>query len=120
MNATSIVLLVGVVSFWVIAGYLIALFGKTRKTLESLEQTLDEVKNDLSQLTPVFSDTLIEMEKTTREVGQTATEVKALTGRFNSSVSSTVVNGTVNYLPAALALFKIIKPIIAGIRSRRA
>lgn len=110
MNATSIVLLVGVISFWAVAGFLFALFGKTKKTLEKLEQTLDEVKGDLSQLTPVLSSTLQEMERSGREVGRTASDVRILTDRFNSSSSSAVVNGAVNYLPVAMALVKLIKP----------
>ena len=113
MNATSIVLLVGVVSFWTVAGILFALFGKTKKTLDKLEQTLEEVKIDLAQLTPVLSSTLQEIEKSGREVGKTASDVRILTERFNSSSSSTVVSGAVNYLPVAMALVKLIKPFFS-------
>lgn len=113
MNATSIVLLVGVISFWAVAGFLLALFARTKKTLDKLEETLEEVKGDLSQLTPVLSSTLQEMERSGREVGKTASDVRILTERFNSSSSSAVVNGAVNYLPIAMALVKLVKPFFS-------
>jgi len=117
VDATSIVLLVGVCSFWVAVGFMVALFGKTRKTLESLEKTLDSVRGDLGRLTPVLSDTLSELEKTGHEVGQTAAEVRVLTRRVNSGSGAAVVSNTMNYLPAAVAAFKMIKPLFA--RNRR-
>jgi len=119
MNATSIVLLVGVCSFWVAVGVMVALFGRTRKTLESLEKTLDSVRGDLSQLTPVLSDTLTELEKTGHEVGQTAAEVRVLTRRVNAGSGASIVSNTVNYLPAAVAAFKMIKPLFGKSRSRK-
>lgn len=119
MSATSIVLLVGVCSFWVVAGMMAALFGRTRKALESVEKTLNGVRSDLSQLTPVLSDTLMEMEKTGREVGQTAAEVRVLTRRVNAGSGASVVSSTVNYLPAALTLLKIVKPLFEKRKSRK-
>ncbi len=119
MDATSIVLLVGVVSFWVIAGMMAALFGRTRKALESAEKTLDGVRSDLSQLMPVLSGTLVEMEKTGREVGQTASEVRVLTKRVNAGSGASVVSNTVNYLPAVLTVLKIVKPLFDKRKSRK-
>jgi|GEM_PF-852743 len=114
MDATSIVLLAGVCSFWIVAGLIASLLGKTRRVLESVESTLEEVRSDLAQLTPVLSDTLREVEKTGHEVGQTAAEVRTLARRVNmgSAVSvASAVSGTVRYLPAAVALFKLVRPV---------
>jgi hypothetical protein len=114
MDATSIVLLAGVCSFWIVAGLMASLLGKTRRVLESMEKTLEEVRSDLAQLTPVFSDTLREVEKTGQELGQTAAEVRLLARKVNtgSAVSAlSAISGTAFYLPAALAVFKLVRPI---------
>lgn len=118
MNATSIVLLIGVCSFWVVVGILFALFGRTRKVLEEMEKTLGEIRSDLAQLTPVLSDTLQEVEKTGHELGETASQIRVLTTRINSGSAASVVSGTVNYLPAALTLFKVIKPLVERMKNR--
>ena len=118
MDATSIVLLVGVCSFWIVMGIALALFGRTRKVLDKLEETLGEIRNDLASLTPVLADTLQELENTGHEVGQTASEVKVLTRKINSGSTASVVSGTVNYLPAALAILKAVRPLVDRIRSR--
>lgn len=119
MNATSVVLLVGVCSFWVVVGIMLALFGRVRKVLENLEETLTEIRNDITRLTPVLSDTLLEMEKTGQEMGQTASEIKVLTRRINSGSTASVVSGTLNYLPAVLTVIKFIKPLLGKRKSRK-
>ncbi|MCK5786912.1 MAG: hypothetical protein KAH54_10205 [Candidatus Sabulitectum sp.] len=119
MSATSIVLLIGVCSFWVFVGVLLALFIRARKVLEGMENTLGEIRSDLAELTPVLSDTLQEVEKTGQEMGATASEIRVLTTRINSGSAASVVSGTVSYLPAALTVLKMIKPLIERVRSRK-
>ena len=113
MNATSIVLLVGLVSFWGALGLAAGFFIRLRKTLETLEATLNRVQGDLAELTPVMSETLREMEKTGQEVGQTAAEVRVLTRKVNACSAPAVIGGAVSYLPAAVGLIKLVKPLFS-------
>ena len=117
MNATSVVLLVGVCSFWVVVGIILALFGRVRKVLEGLEITLAEIRNEITRLTPILSDTLQEVEKTGQEMGQTASEIRVFTRRINSGSTASVVSGTMNYLPVALTAIKLIKPLLGRRKS---
>jgi len=119
MSATSIVLLIGVCSFWVVVGVLLALFGRIRKVLEGMGDTLDEIRGDLSRLTPVVSDTLQEVEKTGHEVGQTASEIRVLTRRINSGAAGSAVSGAVNYLPLVVSAFQAARPLFDRIKSRK-
>jgi Sec-independent protein translocase protein TatA len=119
MNATSIVLLIGVCSFWVVVGVVFALFGRTRKVLESMGETLSEIRNDLARLTPVVSNTLQEVERTGHEVGQTASEIKVLTRKINSGNTASAVSGAVNYVPVVITLLKAAKPFFDRVRNRK-
>lgn len=111
MNATAIILLVGVVSFWTAAVVMGMFLLRFRKTLETLENTLNDVRTDLNELTPAVSGTLREVEKTGQEVGQTAAEVRILAKRVNTGSTPTAISGAVSYLPAVMGLFKLIAPM---------
>lgn len=114
MNATSIVLLAGVCSLWVAFGFLAAYLNRTRRTLEKLEQTLDEVQKDLCALSPVVSGTLEEIERTGQELSRTSREVRLLTERLRGNqVSVSLISGAVSYLPAAVAAVRLFKPLFA-------
>ena len=117
MNATSIVLLVGVVGLWGVFGLLIILFNRLRQTIDIMEATLVKVQSDLAELTPTISDALREIEKTGQEVGLTAAEVRILTRRVNSGTTPSFIGGAVGYLPAAMAVISLIKPFFS--RRRR-
>lgn len=119
MNATSIVLLIGVCSLWVVVGVLFTILGRARKVLEDMGKTLGEIRSDVARLTPVLSDTLQGVEKTGLEVGQTATEIGILTRRINSGSAASVASSTISYLPVALALLKVAKPLFEKMRNRK-
>lgn len=119
MNATSIVLLVGVCSFWLVVGMMFTLMGRTKKALENMDRTLNEIRSDLSQITPVLSDTLQEVGKTGQELGQTASEISVLTRRINSGGAASIASSTVNYLPVVLTVLKAVKPLFEKMRSRK-
>lgn len=118
MNATSIVLLVGVCSFWLVVGMMFSLMGRTKKVLESMDRALGEIRSDLSQITPVLSDTLQEMEKTGQELGQTASEIRVFTRRVNSGSAASIASSTVSYLPVAMTVLKAVKPLFEKKRRR--
>lgn len=111
MDATSIILLIGLVSFWGAIGVAIGFLVRFRKTLDTLESTLGQVQTDLAELTPVITETLGEVEKTGQEVGQTAAEVRILARRANSGSAPVVIGGAVSYLPLAIGAFKMIQPL---------
>jgi len=119
MNATSIVLLVGVCSFWLVVGMVFTLMGRTKKVLLNMDRTLEEIRSDLSQITPVLADTLHEMEKTGQELGQTASEIRVLTRRINSGSAASIAGSTVSYLPVALTVLKAVKPFFQKMKSRK-
>lgn len=118
MDATSIILLIGLVSFWgaigIAAGFLI----RFKKTLETLESSLNRLQSDMAELTPVLSGALLEIEKTGQEVGQTAAEVRVLTKRVNAGSTPAVIGGAVSYLPAAVGLFRLVRPLFNRRRNR--
>lgn len=111
MNATSIILLVGLVSFWGAIGLMVISMIRFRKTLEALEATLTRVQNDLTELSPALAETLQEVEKTGQEVGQTAAEVRVLAKRVNRGPAPDIFSGVVGYLPAAVGVFRLVKPL---------
>ncbi len=111
MNATSIILLVGLISFWGAIGLMVIAMIRFRKTLDTLEATLTRVQNDLAELSPALSDTLHEVEKTGQEVGQTAAEVRYLAKRVNGGPAPDALRGVVGYLPAAIGIFRLVKPL---------
>lgn len=113
MNATSIILLIGLVSFWGAIGIAAGFLFRLRKTLEALEVSLAQVQADLAELTPAMASAIQEVEKTGQEVGQTAAEVRVLTRRVNAGSAPVVIGGAVSYLPVAIGLFNLIKPLFS-------
>lgn len=113
MNATSIILLVGLISFWGAIGLMVISMIRFKKTLEALEATLTRVQNDLAELSPALSETLQEVEKTGQEVGHTAAEVRYLAKRINGGPAPDALRGVVAYLPAAIGLFRVVKPLFS-------
>ena len=113
MDAVSVILLVGLVSFWGAIGLMAGCFIRFRKTLESFEATLSRVQEDLAELTPVLSETLREVEKTGHEMGQTSAEVRVLAKRVNAGAAPSMIGGAVNYLPIAIGAFKMIRPLFS-------
>lgn len=117
MNATSIVLLIGVVGLWGVFGLLLTFFVRLRNTIENMETALVKVQSDLAELTPAISDALREVEKTGQEVGLTAAEVRVLARKVNSSSVPSFMGGAVGYLPAAIGVINMIRPLFS--RRRR-
>jgi len=117
MNATSIIMMTGVVSFWGAMVLMVMFFNRLRVTMKSIETTLASVQSDLAELAPAISSTLQEVEKTGQEVGQTAVEVRSLARNVNSGSALSLISGTVRYLPAAIGLFRLAKPLFS--RKRR-
>ena len=111
MSATAIILLVGVVSFWTAAVVMGMFLLRFRKTLETLENTLNHVRSDLNELTPAVSGTLREVEKTGQEMGQTAAEVRILAKKVNAGSTPTAISGAVSYLPAVMGLVRLVAPM---------
>ncbi len=118
MNATAVILLIGVCSFWAAAGIIFAMLVRFRKTLEALETTLQNVNIELRTLSPVLSGTMEQLEVTGKHIGRTAAEVETLVHGVNSRGLTPAVAGVVNYLPLALGIFRFIKPMIAERRNR--
>lgn len=111
MSATAIILLIGVVSFWVAVAVMSMFLLRFRRTIEDMEKTLGTVQNHLNDLAPTLSDTLKEMEKTGREVGSTASEVRMLAGKVNASGTPAVISGAMNYIPAVAGAIRLLAPL---------
>ena len=118
MDATSIILLIGLVSFWGAIGIAAGFLFRFRKTLDAVEASLAQVQSDLAELTPALASAMQEVEKTGQEVGQTAAEVRVLTRRVNAGSAPAVIGGAVSYLPAAIGVFNMIKPLFSRRRKR--
>jgi adenylosuccinate lyase len=118
MNATAIILLVGVCVFVGAAGVIVAVLSRFRKTLEALESTLQKINTELGTLSPALAGTMQQLELTGRDIGRTASEVETLVHGVNSHALTPAAAGVVNYLPLALGAFKVVKEIFARRKGR--
>ncbi len=118
MNATAIILLVGVCAFVGTVGVMVVILSRFRKTLEALEKTLDNVNSELATLSPVLEGAMQQLELTGRSIGKTASEVGTLVHGVNSNALTPVAAGLVNYLPLALGVFNVVKAVFARRRGR--
>jgi len=118
MNATAIILLIGVCGFWLAGILLVVLLARLRKTVEVLEATMQNVNIQLQSLSPVLSGTMQQLEVTGRHISRTAGEVETLVHGINSSGMTPVAAGAVNYLPLAFGLFRLLKPLFSGRKGR--
>jgi hypothetical protein len=118
MNATAIILLIGVCAFVGTVGVAVVMLTRFRKTLEALEKTLGNVNTELGTLSPVLEGAMQQLELTGREIGKTASEVKTLVHGVNSHALTPVASEVVNYLPLALGVFKVVKEIFARRKGR--
>lgn len=118
MNATAIVLLIGVCGFWLAVAVMVIMLARFRKTLETLETTMNNIDTELRSLSPVLSGTMQQLEITGRNIGRTAGEVETLVHGVNSRGLAPAAAGAVNYLPLALGLFRLLKPLFSGRKGR--
>ncbi len=120
MNATAIILLIGVCGFWVAGAALVMILSRFRRTLDALETTMHNINTELQSLSPVLSGTMQQLEVTGRHIGRTASEVETLVHGVNSRGLAPAAAGAVNYLPLALGLFRLLKPLFSGRKGRGA
>lgn len=118
MSPTAIILLIGVCSFWAGFGVFVMLFLRMRKTLGVLEETLRSVDAELQALSPAISGTMRQLERTGRNVDKTASEVETLVHGVNTRAISPAVAGVASYLPLALSVYKMLKPVFSHRRNR--
>lgn len=120
MNATAIILLVGVCAFVGAVGVMLVMLSRFRKTLEALETTLQMINTELGTLSPVLAGTMQQLELTGRDIGRTASEVSTLVHGVNSHALAPAAAGMINYLPIALGVFKAVKAVFARKGGREA
>ena len=118
MNATAIILLIGVCSFWALFGVFVMILKRARKTLETLENTLQGIDGELRTLSPTLAGTMRQLEQTGQNIGKTAGEVETLVHGVNSRGVSPTAAGIINYLPLALTAFRLIKPVFQDRKNR--
>ncbi len=113
MNATAIILLVGVCAFVGALGVMLVMLARFRKTLEALEGTLQKINTELGTLSPALAGTMQQLELTGRDIGRTASEVETLVHGVNSHALTPAAAGVVSYLPLALGVFRVVKSVLA-------
>ena len=113
MSSTSVVLLIGVCSFWVATIVFFALFLKLRNTLSSMEKTLDSMRDEIDQLSPVVADTLRQVTDTGKEVEETVSEAKNILRNAREHPGASVVGSAVTYLPILVSTFNLIRSIFS-------
>lgn len=118
MNATAIILLIGVCAFVGAAGVIVTVLSRFRKTLEALEVTLQRINTELGTLSPALAGTIQQLELTGRDIGRTASEVSTLVHGVNSHALTPAASGVVNYLPLALGAFRVVKEIFTRRKGR--
>jgi hypothetical protein len=118
MNATAIILLIGVCGFWLAVAVLVIMLSRFRRTLEAMEATMHNINTEMQTLSPVLSGTMQQLEVTGRHIGRTAGEVETLVRGVNSRGLAPAAAGAVNYLPLALGMFRLLKPLFSGRKGR--
>lgn len=78
MSGTAIVLLVGVAGFWIMLVFLIVAVFRIRKTLETLERTMDTLTREVAEAGPRLSAALSQVEQSGEEIRKTASRAGAL------------------------------------------
>jgi len=117
MSGTAIVLLVGVAGFWIMLVFLIVAIFRIRRTLETMEATLDALNREVSEAGPKLSAALSEVERSSRELRKTASRAGALVGDFSEGGKGPmVVQSLVRLLPAAVSAFQSVRSMISGRR----
>lgn len=113
MNATAIILLIGVCAFTGAFGVFLVMLSRFRKTLETLESTLQLINTELGTLSPALAGTMQQLELTGRDIGRTASEVSTLVHGVNSHAMTPAAAGMVSYLPLALGVFRAVKALLS-------
>ncbi len=118
MNATAIILLIGVCSFWAASGIIFVMLLRFRQTLEALEETMQNVNKELRIISPSIAGTMQQLEITGRNIGRTASEVETLVHGVNNQGLAPAAAGVINYLPLAIGVFRHVRNLLAERRSR--
>lgn len=119
MSATAIVLLVGVAGFWTMLAFLIAAIFRIRKTLETLERTMDTLTREVSETGPRLSAALTEMERSGQEIRKTASRAGALVGGITEGGKGPMaVQSLVRLAPALVSAFHAVRDMIYRRRGR--
>jgi len=114
MSGTAIVLLVGVAGFWVMLVFLIAAIFRIRKTLETLERTMDTLTREISEAGPRLSAALSELERSGEEIRKTASRAGALVGGITEGGKGPMaVQSLVRLAPAFVSAFQSVRAMIA-------
>jgi len=120
MNATAIVLLVGVTGFWVMLVFLIAAIFRIRRTLETLERTMDTLTREVSEAGPRLSAALSEMERSGEEIRKTASRAGALVGGITEGGKGPMaVQSLIRLVPTFVSAFQSVRAMIARRRGDR-
>ena len=120
MDSIFIVQLVGVVGLLVGLGFFVSLTIGMHRTMREMERTLHSISGEILGLMPRLSSVLQQMERTGEDIGKTASSSTALLNRLNGKTgNSKVLDGAARFLPAAVSLFRLIEPIVAGRRTGR-
>jgi hypothetical protein len=115
MSGTAIVLLVGVAGFWIMLVFLIVAIFRIRKTLETMEGTLDALNREVSEAGPRLSAALSEVERSGQELRRTASRAGALVGDITDDGKGPMaVQSLVRLLPVAVSAFQSVRSMIAG------
>ncbi|MFO7948797.1 MAG: DUF948 domain-containing protein [Candidatus Fermentibacteraceae bacterium] len=114
MSATAIVLLVGVAGFWVMLVFLIVAIFRIRKTLETLEQTMDTLTREISEAGPRLSAALSEVERSGEEIRKTASRAGALVGGITEGGKGPMaVQSLIWLVPTFVSAFQSVRAMIA-------
>jgi len=114
MNATAIVLLVGVVGFWVMLVFIIGAIFRIRKTLEKMERTMDTLTREVSETGPRLSAALSELERSGEEIRKTASRAGALVGGITDGGKGPMaVQSLIKLVPTFVSAFQSVRAMIA-------
>lgn len=109
-----ILLLVGVSGFFIGLGFFINIVLKMRKTLSEMDETLKSMNNEIEKLTPRISSALHSVEVSSQDIGRTANAATTFVNRVNEKVvGSHVVDSTFKFLPAVLAVGRIVTSFVS-------
>ncbi|MBN1433521.1 hypothetical protein JW921_02105 [Candidatus Fermentibacterales bacterium] len=117
MSGAEIILLVGVVGVWVLIAGVAAAGIQMRRTLRELEKTLEDVREELSEVSPRLQALLDESGRTAAELTSTIGHVGKRIARLGSSDRGNAMM-YLKLVPVALGLVRGILPLIRRRRNR--
>lgn len=112
MSPTAIILMIGVVGFWVLLLAVVLLALRISRALTCLEGTLAELQSQIEEIGPRASAALEQAEKTALEAERTTAQARMLVKGLARSTGQTPLHNLLKAVPVVVSGFKAVKSMV--------